>query len=94
MMITYTEKTAAVSWKRRAMMLIGRPARPSENLLSSGSFRPLRRRKIADAIAIVYDNNIVMRIRDMIALNPVAVARLTSVTAPASMTVHLTALSG
>lgn len=39
-MTTYTEKTATVSWKRRAMMLIGRPARPSENLLVRGSFGP------------------------------------------------------
>jgi hypothetical protein len=33
---TYTEKTAAVSRKRRATMLISRPARPSENLLVEG----------------------------------------------------------
>ena len=35
-MITYTEKTEAVSRKRRATMLISRPARPSENLLVEG----------------------------------------------------------
>lgn len=45
-------------------------------------------------MAIAHASNIVTRMRDMIALNPAAVKRLTKVTIAAIMTVNLTASLG